>query len=146
MEEGEQVGLVCDHIFHVHFKNEVAHGWLSATFEVLLKSVDHSEEGRAALVDEPKEDQPRLEGEGLVRKDMFHSLFGQDFSHFRFQGFSVQTRGMAVKGHEKFFMCKMPVDAPLETTFQGFGVFVVLGSKQRIHVCLDQIIKDHVER
>ena len=81
MEEGEQVCFVRDDVLHVHFKNQVGHGGFASTFQVLLETVNHSEKGWTALIDEAKEDQPCLEGEGFVGKHVFHTLLGQDLAH-----------------------------------------------------------------
>ena len=43
-------------------------------------------------------------------------------------------------------MSERTVNASLETAFQRFGVFVVLGAKQRVHVRFDQVVEHHVQR
>ena len=42
-------------------------------------------------------------------------------------------------------MSETSVDASLERAFQHFGVFVVLGAKQWIHVGLDEVVEHHVQ-
>ena len=118
MKQREEVRLVGDHVFHVHFKNQIGHGRLSSTLEVLLQAIDHAEERRTALVDEAQKHEPCFEGKRLVGKHKFHPFFGEDFTHFGLKRLSIESGGVAIQRHQKFLVSKMTVDAPLERCFK----------------------------
>lgn len=76
---------------------------------------------------------------------MFHALFCQNLAHLGLERLSVETGSVSIQCHQKFLMGKTSVNASLEGPFQHFGVFVVLGAEQRVHVGLDEVVEDHVQ-